>query len=530
MMLASAGAVLSMMLVVGSAGADERYLVATKARGADAALRVAADGPRRIDPRGVVEFAAVDGFAATLTDDEVAALRASGEVRWIEPVIARHAAAVTTDALPQTIPWGLGVINANAVRQARRSGVVNVVVIDTGLDLTHEDLRSAYAGGINIIDPELDPFDDSSHGTHVAGTIAAADNGVGIVGVAPHARLWVAKVLDGSGSGTSESLIKALDWTLERKRESGGRWIVNLSLGSPVSSPLEREAVARLIDEGVIVVAASGNSPNFPAPVAYPGAYPGVIAVGAVDSSSVIADFSNRGPEIDFAAPGVSVISTLPAGFALASALNWENSVRPSRVLEFSGSGDVTAPLVYCGLGKPGEFPTHVAGKIALIRRGELTFAEKAANAAAAGAAATIIFNNVDEPDSVLSWTLGSRKTPAPIVAGISKAIGEAMLNRGGSATLSIRSSLYGTSSGTSMASPHLAGTIALLWSLAPDATPEQIYNALVTTARDIGASGFDPLAGHGVPDVDEAARQLAPGAFDGRPQTGRRIGSRARR
>ena len=79
------------------------------------------------------------------------------------------------------------------------------------------------------------------------------------------------------------------------------------------------------------------------------------------------------------------------------------------------------------------------------------------------------------------------------------------------------------------MASPHIAGAVALLWSIAPDASPATIVNALITTADDIGTAGFDVVSGHGIPNVDAAARQLAPAAFDGRPQTGRRLGTRGR-
>lgn len=519
--------ILSLMLAIAAEGATTaRYLVATRSGAMGENARAIVANSARHAGQPVVELGELDGFAATLTEQEVETLRASPNVRWVEPVVERHAFAGGT----QTTPWGLEVIHAPESRAARGASEVNIVVIDSGIDLEHPDLRDAYAGGINILDLDEPPVDEASHGTHVAGIIAARDNDFGVVGVAPRARLWIARILDKYGRGNSEGLVHALDWALARKRETGGRWIVNLSLGAQRSSELEREAVARLTAEGMIVVAATGNSEFATAPVAYPAAYPGVIAVGAVDVSLTVPQSSNRGPETDFAAPGIDVISTLPPGFAFESVVSRSADAFVSAPLEYSSTGEVTALVVDCGFGKPGEFPSDIAGRIALIRRGgELSFGEKAANALAAGAAGSIIFNDVDAPDSALTWTLGKRMDPAPLAVAVSLATGEALKSHGGVATIAVRVAAYGRNSGTSMAAPHVTGALALLWSIAPDASPEVLVNALITTAVDIDVAGFDIRSGHGVPNVYEAARQLAPGAFDGRPQTGRRAVSRRR-
>lgn len=527
-MILRSAAVLSLLLAFTADGAaTARYLVATRgdASGRSASAEAIANRVKH-DAQSVVDFHELDGFAATLTAEAVAALRASPSVRWVEPVIERHAFAGGT----QTTPWGLDAIHAKESHAARSGSDVNVVVIDSGIDLEHPDLRAAYAGGINILKPSQPPADEAGHGTHVAGILAARDNDFGVVGVAPRARLWIARILDKYGRGNSEGLIQALDWALARKRETGGRWIVNLSLGAPRSSELEREAIARLIAEGMIVVAATGNSEFSTAPVAYPAAYPGVVAVGAVDASLTVPDTSNRGPETDFAAPGIDVISTLPPGFAFESTVSTSAASFVSTPLEYSSTGEVTAQVVDCGFGNPAEFPADIAGRIALIRRGgELSFGEKAENALSAGAAGSIIFNDVDAPDSALAWTLGERMDPAPLSIAVSLATGEALKNHGGIATIAVRVAAYGRSSGTSMAAPHVSGALAFLWSIAPDASPDALIAALITTAVDIDNAGFDVRSGHGIPDVYEAARQLAPGAFDGRPQSGRRSVSRRR-
>src|SRR6185436_17463708 len=202
----------------------------------------------------------VDGFAADLTSSEVAELRRNASVRWIEPVVERHAFAQTARNLnAQTTPYGVDLIEARASWIAQHSGVINVVVIDTGIDYRHPELTGVYAGGYNFVSKNDDPFDDGAHGTHVSGTIAAANNDSGVVGVAPDVRLWALKVLDSTGSGSSESVIKAVDWIIGKKATLGGNWVANLSLGSSQSSPLESAAFARGNAAGILFVAASGN-------------------------------------------------------------------------------------------------------------------------------------------------------------------------------------------------------------------------------------------------------------------------------
>jgi serine protease len=521
-----------MLLSALSAESRERYLVATRPQAAGTGRVAAQSAGVAADRDSLVALETFDGFAADLDAHQLAALAASPEVRWIEPVIERQAFDFSAGRFEASVqaggtqftPWGLPSMQVPESWPARRGGVVNVVVIDTGIDINHEDLRDVYAGGFNVFSRDELPIDDASHGTHVAGTIGAIDNSVGVVGIVPGVRLWAAKVLDAEGRGTNEGVIRALDWTLARKQESGGRWVVNLSLGSARPSPAEREAVTRLLNEGVIVVAATGNgdSAGIGTRVSYPAAYAGVISVGAIDRQSAVAAFSNRGAEIDFVAPGVAVPSTLPPGYALSSQVSWRGQTVESKVIALSRLGDASGSFVFCGIGRPEEFPASVAGKIALIRRGELTFREKSTNAHAAGATAVIVFNNIDEPVTEVNWTLTTAE-PEMLVTGISRAAGEAMLAEGGEVSVDLRDSGYGTISGTSMASPHVAGAVALLWSIAPEATPAQIYTALMTTATDVGAAGFDEIAGHGIPNVHDAARQLAPGTFDGRPQTGRR-------
>src|SRR5450759_552380 len=128
-------------------------------------------------------------------------MQKSSDVRYLSPVVGRSVEVIDMPRLQpgsearsshfQTVPYGIDLVHARDVWPVTRGkGTVNVVVIDTGIDYTHPDLKEAYAGGYNVFTKTNDPKDDHGHGTHVAGIIAAADNDFGVVGVAPEVRLW----------------------------------------------------------------------------------------------------------------------------------------------------------------------------------------------------------------------------------------------------------------------------------------------------------------------------------------------------
>jgi serine protease len=524
------------ILFSGSAFAEgQRYLVATRRPFREGVLKVIVGETRdRLAPRDVTGFETFTGFAAELTASEVAELRRSSHVRWVEPVIPRYAVATSRNTSAQTVPYGIDLVHAREAWSGARAGIVNVAVLDTGVDYRHDELKGIYVDGANMLDATKPPLDDGSHGTHVAGTIAAADNGFGVVGIAPQAqtRLWAVKVLNGAGAGTNENIVKGIDWVVRQKGISGGNWIINLSLGSPFSSPSEKESIQRAVDAGVLIVAASGNesTDKVKNPVIYPAAYPGVIAVGAIDETETVAVFSNQGTELDLVAPGVGVLSTIPVGLNFVGSLTSAGQEYNATPLGASEAGTFTSEFVYCGLGHPDQFPASVRGKIALIKRGELTFAMKTKNAVDAGAIAVVIFNNVVGPTT---WTLRSDQDPwsyaydFPVAIAVSKTDGEALMQQSNAITVASEADDYSYGDGTSMASPHVAGAAALIWSMAPNATAREVADALTSTAIDRGKRGFDTAYGAGVVDVLAAARRLAPFAFAGPPTTGRPMGKR---
>jgi subtilisin family serine protease len=184
-----------------------------------------------------------------------------------------------------------------------------VAVIDTGIDRNHPDLDDNLAGCENFIYWWRSCEDDNGHGTHVAGIIAAENNGFGAVGVAPEAEIYALKVLNYRGSGYLSDLIEALDWAVANQMA-----VVNMSLGTNFDVTSFHEAVQRAYSAGIVLVAASGNDGPGGNSVDYPARYPEVIAASAVDEALAVPSWSSRGPEVDLAAPGANVYSTALGG------------------------------------------------------------------------------------------------------------------------------------------------------------------------------------------------------------------------
>lgn len=183
---------------------------------------------------------------------------------------------------------------------------VKVALLDSGLDPAHPDLRANYKGGYDFVNNDPEPWDDNGHGTEVAGILAAAEDGFGIVGVAPKAELYAVKVLGGNAHGMISDVVKGLEWAIAH-----GMQVVNMSLGTPEDSRALREAVSAAWAAGLVLVAPAGNEASS---VLYPAAYPEVIAVSATTATDRLAPFSNFGPEVDLAAPGEEIPTTFPGG------------------------------------------------------------------------------------------------------------------------------------------------------------------------------------------------------------------------
>ncbi len=224
---------------------------------------------------------------------------------WDAPALP-EAKADPDPAIAKEIPWGVKRVNAAAAWDYTMGEGVKVAVIDTGIDYNHPDLAPVYKGGYNAVTPGGTPLDDQGHGTHVSGTVAAARDLKGVVGVAPKVELYVVKVLDKNGSGQYSWIVDGIEWAIKN-----GVKVINMSLGGRTGTDALAQVMKKAKEAGVAVVCAAGNDSG---PVNYPAKYPEAIAVSASDSSDRLASFSSKGPEIVVIAPGVSVYSTKKGG------------------------------------------------------------------------------------------------------------------------------------------------------------------------------------------------------------------------
>ncbi len=206
----------------------------------------------------------------------------------------------------QETPWGISRVKAPDAWTTTQGKGVKLVVIDTGIDMTHPEFAGILKGGWNAISTAATFNDDNGHGSHVAGTIAAKNDKQGVVGVAPQIDLYGVKVLDAAGSGTYDDVIAGMLWAIENKME-----VASMSLGAEQGNQALADAVEAMRKSGVILIAAAGNSGGA---VGYPAAYPGAIAVAASDMNNKLAPFSSRGPAVAVIAPGVAVKSTYKDG------------------------------------------------------------------------------------------------------------------------------------------------------------------------------------------------------------------------
>ncbi|MGV7002489.1 S8 family peptidase [Priestia megaterium] len=219
------------------------------------------------------------------------------------------------------IPQGVKMVGAPAMWEKDEKGQdVVVAVLDTGCQTDHPDLINQVIGGKNFTDDfsgsDLKFDDNNGHGTHVAGTIAALQNGTGVVGVAPKAKLLICKVLGGDGSGSYDWIIEGIKYATNWRGKNGERVrVISMSLGGPDDVPALHQAVKDAVAQGILFVCAAGNegdSKEDTYEYAYPGGYNEVIEVGAVDLSGRLSSFSNNNTEVDCVAPGEDIVSTYP--------------------------------------------------------------------------------------------------------------------------------------------------------------------------------------------------------------------------
>ena len=476
----------------GKAGAARAALVG-------AAARVALELPEH-------EAVAVEFPAAAL-----AGLSRNPNIEYIEQDVPRYPLALATpsDGTPyatgQLVPYGIPMVQADQVPD-NLAGNRKVCIIDSGLDATHEDLIRAGITGEYDAGTGQWYTDENHHGTHVAGTIAAVNNAGGVVGVNPNQtlKLHIVKVFGADGWAYSSTLTAAVD-----KCAAAGANVISMSLGGSFSSRTEIAAFDKYYSRSansILSIAAAGNDGN--SRVSYPAGYKNVVSVAAVDESKAWASFSQYNKDVELAAPGVGVLSTVPMGAGRESTLVVGGTSYASSAMDGSPTGSASYPLVDCGTGA--SACTNAVGKVCLIQRGTNTFAEKVLNCQSGGGKAAVIYNNVA---GMLFGTMGDTATNIPSL-GVSDTDGALLKTKAGqTTTAAVNASNYAYFDGTSMATPHVSAVAALVWSYRPSCSAATVRNVLTATAQDLGASGRDTKFGFGLVQALAAKERLISGA-----------------
>jgi subtilisin family serine protease len=517
--------------------ADKRYLIQYQRGNADALKDLIAANGGKV----VLDYSAlIDGLAADLSAQGLTAVRRSGLATTIEEDGVR-----TLHALPENFPvgpfdefvgWGVDRVEADIVWSTApnfgdaeddvaapevRGGAVTgngivVGVLDTGIDFGHPDLANnvidVRGSGVvrDFLFDDDDPSDDTpaplqGHGTSSASVIASVDNSVGVIGVAPQAQIMPYRVCfaDNVNGCPLSAIIGGLVQAVVDDVD-----VINMSFGGGAGFNIEASAVQAANRAGIVLVASAGNEatqqPSFPA------AYGTVLAVGATDINDDPASFTNVGGWVDVTGPGVDVPAATCRGCGRQAFLDEESPTpRSFSALTMAGSavGSVEdTEIVDVGRGCVDTLgdvhATDPAGKVALIVRGDCSFAEKVEGAEDAGAVGTVVYNNA--PGN-FGGTLGEYASQGPSVS-ISQEEGLALQSDIEAETtivdLRVVATDYELVSGTSFSGPHAAGVVALVRAVAPGLSPIEVRNIIEATAEPLGPK---VIFGNGMVRADAA-------------------------
>ncbi|GAB3035803.1 S8 family serine peptidase [Bowmanella dokdonensis] len=428
--------------------------------------------------------------------------------------------------LAENQPWGISAVQADQLSDASASNMT-VCVIDSGYDINHPDLSGNQHDGTNDSGTGNWYVPGGSHGTHVAGTIAAINNSEGVVGVLPNqnVNLHIVKVFNEQGWAYSSDLVDAVNTCA-----SNGAKVVNMSLGGASSSTSESNGMQNAYDNGVLLIAAAGNDGN--STHSYPASYNAVVSVAAVDESGKHAEFSQYTNQVELSGPGEAILSSVGLGDGRQGYLSWgSNSAGDDRVLPHSryvSSGgsyvitninaSVSGQLAACSTSGTSFSCGNMSGKVCVIERAENQSGSNYPEinpvlaCANAGAAGVVVYGDTERPGLQNPYLVdGNSEVTVPTVS-VSRTLGQQLVAASGTgATLqTVGNTDYAYYNGTSMASPHVAGVAALAWSNNPTCTASEVRSALTGTAQDLDVSGRDNRTGYGMAQAKAASDYLS--------------------
>ncbi|MCC2617452.1 S8 family serine peptidase [Aestuariibacter halophilus] len=500
------------LLALGAASvqAAERYVIQVDnpGKGIVKALTKQYGGQVKIDAEG---FIAAEFPGKSL--DDVKGLLNNPHVKLVEADQVRRPLAMYNDDAgdpmqQQVTPYAVYQSQADQLTFNPNAGM-KVCVIDSGLDASNPDFNWSAITGDNDSGTGNWYENGGPHGTHVAGTIGAADNNVGVVGMAPGVDMHIIKVFNAEGWGYSSDLAYAA-----QKCTQAGANIINMSLGGGGANNTEENAFNAFRDAGGLVVAAAGNDGNNVR--SYPAGYSSIMMIGANDADNNIADFSQfpsctsgRGKRattdeticVEVTAGGVDTLSTYPAGMATSASLTADGAAVASSAME--NAGNASGSTYFMGTAEAVD--GAASGKICVIDRGNISFFDKVNNCEASGGIGAVIINN---EAGMLYGTLGDTNTTTIPAVGAALEDRSALL-AAATMDINIGASDYGLMSGTSMATPAVAGLAALVWSNHPECSGEDIRAAFKATAQDAGVAGKDDKFGYGIVKAADADAYL---------------------
>ncbi|QQP95202.1 S8 family serine peptidase [Lysobacter enzymogenes] len=443
------------------------------------------------------EFDNLNSIVMTLPPQVIEALRKNKNL-VIEQDPLRYPAS-------EMMPWGVPAVQGpDAVAVGADGSGVKVCVIDSGILATHEDFAGIAMSGTASNGKSWNT-DNCGHGTHVAGTIAAVgNNSAGVVGVSPgKVSLHIVKYFDGpscAGGAYASGLVSAA-----QACAAAGAKVINMSLKSGLGNSGERDAFAKLVASGVLPVAAAGNDSS--TSKSYPASYPSVLSVGAIDRGKNWASFSNYNSEVDVAAPGVDITSTYPMK---GTPLTVGAGSYATLAMAGTATATVSGALVDGGTcDSRGSWSKKI---VLCTRGGTATSAEKAGNARAGGAVGVVLVDTAPGFAPKAGTLTGSLNISG---VAVSQDTGAALRGLVGQTAVLNPTMVYGANDayanmqGTSMASPHVAGVAALLFSAKPSATVQQVRDAITSTALDLETPGRDDKTGAGMVRAFEALDKL---------------------